>query len=402
MEEKNIVLWKNTNDKTDYSIKLEDRFRHQYILWNIWVGKSKFMEKQILQDIENWNWCCVIDIHGDSVENIIKNTSKEVIIIDTSDFEQPNYRFNILNEIKNELDLNSFINLFSSSLEKFHDNNSNHDLGVHFNDYIYNSLRTLFIIKDIYTLSFENIWRFLNDRHFLWLCLEKLKTKTWYENEILFWNKFLLKIEQKWDYYNEIIPYIWSKLKIFSSNKYINNILNSEDSNINIFDIMNKWKVILFKWNKGIIMEENAKILWLLLIQSIILETFKRTSFSSDDRKPFFLYIDDLQYFSSSWLTSFIHEWRKYKVWIIMANQSLDQLTISGWDIIINKRSQFIDSILWNVWTLIFFKNYKWFINDQFLKYRKIDEDIIENLDKYNCFVSNISNWLEWWKTIKI
>ena len=52
-------------------IMQDDRRRHVYIIGKTGVGKSVLLEDMAIQDIQDGHGVCVIDPHGDLVENIL-------------------------------------------------------------------------------------------------------------------------------------------------------------------------------------------------------------------------------------------------------------------------------------------------------------------------------------------
>ena len=75
-----------------FGLKRVDRRRHTYIVGKSGVGKSKFLELLIRQDIAYGHGLCLIDPHGDVIETILdfvpKKRIEDVVLIDPSDSEQ--------------------------------------------------------------------------------------------------------------------------------------------------------------------------------------------------------------------------------------------------------------------------------------------------------------------------
>ena len=71
----------------------EDRLKHTYIIGKTGVGKSKFIVGLIVNDIMNGQGVCVIDPHGDLVDEALQfvpeHRKKDVIIFDPSDEQFP-------------------------------------------------------------------------------------------------------------------------------------------------------------------------------------------------------------------------------------------------------------------------------------------------------------------------
>jgi len=81
------------NKKTPIYFSRKDRGRHQYIIWKSGWGKSVYIGYLARQDVWNGDGICVIDPHGDLVEDVLafvpKERAKDVIIFDPSDTERP-------------------------------------------------------------------------------------------------------------------------------------------------------------------------------------------------------------------------------------------------------------------------------------------------------------------------
>ena len=89
-----------------FGIKRKDRKRHMYVVGKSGVGKTKFLELLIRQDILYGYGLCVIDPHGDLVDAILdfipKNRINDVIIIDPADILFP-VSFNPLQNVSDDL-----------------------------------------------------------------------------------------------------------------------------------------------------------------------------------------------------------------------------------------------------------------------------------------------------------
>jgi len=58
-------------------MKRKDRTRHHYIIGKSGTGKSVYINMLARQDIWAGNGVCVVDPHGDLVEDILKYIPKE-------------------------------------------------------------------------------------------------------------------------------------------------------------------------------------------------------------------------------------------------------------------------------------------------------------------------------------
>ncbi len=128
LPDEGIILGKSVYRGMEKLIRFsrEDRTRHQYIVGKSGSGKSVLVWNQAVQDVANGEGVCVIDPHGDLVEDVAacipKERVKDVILFDPSDKARP-MGLNIL-ETKNEderdrasLDaMEIFIKLFGSEI----------------------------------------------------------------------------------------------------------------------------------------------------------------------------------------------------------------------------------------------------------------------------------------------
>jgi hypothetical protein len=77
---------------------------------------------------------------------------------------------------------------------------------------------------------------------------------------------------------------------------------------------MQEKKVILCKLSKGLVGEENSKLIGKMISMQIKQSALKRASMESKDRVPFYLYVDEFQNYVSQSFESILSEARKYKL----------------------------------------------------------------------------------------
>jgi len=79
--------------KREVRIMRDDRTRHQYIIGKSGSGKSVLLSFMARQDIWNGDGICMVDPHGDLVEDTLQTVQKErardVILFDPADVERP-------------------------------------------------------------------------------------------------------------------------------------------------------------------------------------------------------------------------------------------------------------------------------------------------------------------------
>jgi len=124
----------------------------------------------------------------------------------------------------------------------------------------------------------------------------------------------------------EIIPFIQAKFWPFTTGTYIRNVIGQPRSAFNFSDAMQQWKIIMCKLAKGLTWEINSQLIGRMVAMQIKLAALKRASMPEDQRKPFFLYVDEFQNYVSRSFESILSEARKYRLWLTMAHQYIDQL----------------------------------------------------------------------------
>ncbi len=317
-----ILLWYNTYGGVKKEVRImtdnDDRFRHVYILWQTGSGKSTVMKTSILEDIRLGSWFCVIDPHGDLVDDTMKYFPKEkiddLVYFDLANTEYP-IAFNPLDgtETEDERDVvtNDLVEMFVSMYGE-------EIFGPRIQDYFRNACFLLMEQPEGWTLV--DIMRLFTDDAFAESKIRNIK------NPVISarWNKTYKKM---WDREKaEIIPFIQAKFWPFTTGTYIRNVIWQPKSSFNFFDAMNQGKVILVKLSKWLTWEVNSQLVGRMISMQIKLAALKRAGLDPKDRKPFFLYIDEFQNYVSKSIESILSEARKYKLWLTIAHQYIDQL----------------------------------------------------------------------------
>lgn len=97
-------------------------------------------------------------------------------------------------------------------------------------------------------------------------------------------------------------------------------------STVDLTKATNEGKVIIFKLTKGGVGPEGAPTLGRLLIAMIKNLALRREYQDKKERTPTFVFIDECQNFLSNSIEEILTEARKYKVFLVMANQHVAQI----------------------------------------------------------------------------
>jgi type IV secretory pathway TraG/TraD family ATPase VirD4 len=273
----------------------------------------------IMQDIRGGKGLAVIDPHGDLIEDVMQmippNRAEDVILFDPADTARP-MGFNMLeaaNEEQRHLIVTSVIGL----MYKLFDPNKTGIIGPRFEHAIRNAMLTVMYEPGS---TFIEVVRILTDQAFVQELLPKV------QDPIIrrYWTD---QIAQTSDFHkSEVLDYIVSKFGRFVTNKMIRNIIGQSDSAFNFRQVMDEGKILLVNLSKGRIGEENSNFLGLVIVPKILVAAMSRQDMAKDQRKDFFLYVDEFQNFATPDFAQILSEARKYKLNLIVANQFIGQM----------------------------------------------------------------------------
>ena len=180
----------------------------------------------------------------------------------------------------------------------------------------------------------------------------------------------------------EMIPFFAAKFWGFITNKLMRNIIGQTKSSFDIYDVMQSQKILLINLSKGILGDVNSNLLGLIIVSKIQMAAMRRQTVAKEDRKDFFLYIDEFQNYVTDSIESILSEARKYRLWLAVAHQYLGQLQKS--DALTKSNVNLKDAIFGNVGSIVSYKigpEDAEFLAKQFNPYFS-DQDLI-NMDKF-------------------
>jgi len=145
---------------------------------------------------------------------------------------------------------------------------------------------------------------------------------------------------------------------------------------------MDSGKILLVNLSKGKIGEDSASLLGAMLIAKMGLTALSRQDIPEEQRRDFYLYVDEFQSFATSSFADILSEARKYHLNLILANQYLDQID-----------EKVRDAIFGNVGTIISFKvglEDAKFLAEEF--YPVFNQDDLINLPCYGIYLKLMIN----------
>jgi type IV secretory pathway TraG/TraD family ATPase VirD4 len=301
---KDIVYFAKTNFRHQgklFGITRRDRRQHMYVIGKTGTGKSALLHNFISQDIMNGEGVCVVDPHGELVEGVLKMIPKEriqdVIYFNPADMDY-HVGFNVL-----ELPDPRYKHLVASGLMGIFTKIWSNVWSARM-EYILNN--AILALLDTPNTTLLGIPRLLVDKEYRQVIISNLKdpvVKAFWVNEYEEWqDKFR----------SEAIAPIQNKVGQFLSTALVRNVVGQSKSTLDIFKLMNTQKIFLVNVSKGRIGEDNSALLGAMLITKIQLSAMERVRIPEDERKDFYLYVDEFQNFATDSFAGVLSEARKY------------------------------------------------------------------------------------------
>lgn len=312
-----------------------DRSRHVYIIGQTGAGKSGLLELFALSDIYHKQGYAIIDPHGDFAVNnmhfIPADRIDDVVYFNPADTAYP-LGFNPM-EVYDPNQKNNISSEIIGVLKRMFGDSWGPRL-----EYI---LRyTILALLDRPDTTMLDITRMLTDKKFrketLEYCTDSVVLNFW-NIEFASWND---------KFQAEAVAPVLNKVGAFTANPIIRNIIGQPKSTFNIRQIMDEGKILIVNLSKGLIGEDNAGILGSFLVTKIQLAAMSRSDIERiEDRRPFYLYVDEFQNFATDSFATILSEARKYGLNLTVANQYVSQM-----------QDTVRDAVFGNVGTMISFR----------------------------------------------
>lgn len=349
-----------------FGINEEDRFNHIYCLGKTGVGKSTLLLNMAIADIQSGNAIGIIDPHGDVAEKILQyvpaNRTNDVVYFNPSDSDYP-IGFNPL-AVSNVKHHHLVVSSLLSSFRKLWIESWGPRL-----EYI---LRyCLLTLLEYPRATLLDIQLLLTDYVFRQNVLQFVKS----EHTRNFW--FLEFDKYPPNFKQESISPILNKTGVFLSNPILRNIVGQSETKFDLQPLMNEGKIVICNLAKGMLGEDIASLLGSMIITSIQLAALSRASIPEPQRKPFFVYVDEMHSYIPLSLIGMLSEVRKYKVGLFLTHQYIEQLS-----------PEFQAAVFGNVGTLISFRvgnKDAEIMAKEF--YPVFDQSDIVNLPKYSIYL---------------
>lgn len=339
MNDKDILhLGKTTfrNEERVFGINSADRRQHMYVIGKSGTGKSTLLLNMVLSDIKAGKGVCVVDPHGEVAEEVLHFIPEErvndVVYFNPADTNHP-IAFNPLERVDFEqrhLVASGLMSVFKKIWP---------DAWSARMEYILNN--TLLALLEYPNSTLLGIMKMFSDKEYRKRIVDNL------QDPIVrsFWADEFARYTQRLE--TEAVAAIQNKVGQFVSNPLIRNIIGQSHSSFDARSIMDEGKIFVVNLSKGKIGEDNSALLGAMVITKLQLAAMSRVDIPQEQRRDFYLYVDEFQNFATESFATILSEARKYRLCLILAHQYIDQLDD-------NERVK--SAIFGNVGTMIVFR----------------------------------------------
>ncbi|MGD8744593.1 MAG: type IV secretion system DNA-binding domain-containing protein [Candidatus Woesebacteria bacterium] len=307
------TLYKNRD--TIFGIKDRDRPRHIWTVGKTGTGKSTMIANMAIDDLKKKRGLAIIDPHGDLCDVLLdyipSSRINQTIYFNPSDKNYP-VNLNPL-EVKNREEAELVVSGLMAIFTKVWANVWSARM-----EYI---LRNSFLtLAEVPNSTFADVLKILSNQSYRRKVLKKIDDKAL----IHFWTEEFEKMPENLQ--KEAIAPIQNKVGQFVTSPLIRRIIGEPKSSISIDEIMDEGKIFIANLSQGRLGEDNSALLGATLITKFQQAAMRRVDTPIDQRRPFYLYVDEFQNFATSSFIKVLSEARKYKLALTLANQYMAQI----------------------------------------------------------------------------
>lgn len=330
-----LVLGANLHEgrETAVTLSADQRSRHLYLVGASGTGKSTLLLNLIMQDIEAGRGVGVLDPHGDLIDQILgrvpETRLEDVILFDPSDAEFP-IGFNVLSA-HSELERTLLSSDLVASFRRL-----STSWGDQMNAVLANAI--LAFLESAQGGTLIDLRRFLVEALFR----KEFLTTVQDPDIVYYWEKEYPLLSGK-----PQAP-ILTRLDAFLRPKPIRYMVAQKENRLDFSGMMNDGRIFLGKLSQGAIGEENAYLMGAFLVAKLQQTALSRQELREEERRPFYLYIDEFHNFITPSVASILAGARKYRMGLTLAHQDLRQLSA--------RDPEVLNSVLTNPYSRICFR----------------------------------------------
>lgn len=304
-------------DSIPFGISHTDHRYHVYIIGKTGSGKSTLLRNLILQHIAAGDGVGLIDPHGDLAEDLLDHIpparADDLVYFYPGDREYP-VGLNPLAGVapdERHLAASGIVSAFKSLWRE--------SWGPRLEYILYNSIAALL---DCQNASLLGVNRMLTEPAY----------RRWVVKQVqdpfvrTFWTDEYESYDARFQ--REAIAPIQNKVGQFLLNPVLRNILGQARNKVSIPFVMDNRRLFIANLAKGKLGADKANLLGSLLTAQFQLAAMARSDQPEQDRKDFYLFIDEFHNFTTDAFTAILAEARKYRLNLTLSHQYIEQLSL--------------------------------------------------------------------------
>jgi len=312
-----ITFLGNTNGRrpTSFGIRQADRLFQMYVIGMTGTGKSTLLASMARQDLAAGHGFCFLDPHGDVAEGLAvvseRSGRTDITYWDVPDPASP-LGYNPLRPVRKDKMPLAVSGILEAMRNLWYD-----AWGVRMEHILRNALYALFEVPGS---TLEDVLKLLSSSSYR----TQVANRVTNEPVRLFWQKEFSKYS--FGYRSDGAAPIQNKIGAFLADPTMRRILTAPEQDLHLRRIMDQGGVLLVNLSKGRMGEDSANLLGSLLVSTLGLAALSRADMPLDQRRPFYLYLDEFHSFTTLSIATMAAELRKFGIGLVMAHQHLHQL----------------------------------------------------------------------------
>jgi len=318
MKQNDATLFAETtfrNQHRRFGIYRQDRRYHMAIVGKTGMGKSTLMETLMMSDAMKGDGFGLIDPHGDLAERVFEQIPEEWrqgLVYFSPAVQERRLGFNMLDNpgVEPHLIVSGVISVFKKIWAP--------DFWGPRMEHIFRNALWVLISTEGTTLT--DLPKVLLDRDYRRQLLKNVPDGPVKD----FWLREFEKYPPM--FREEAIAPILNKIGAFLTNPYIRDVISQPKSAFNLRKMMDDSGIFIANLSKGKLGEDASRLLGSMLATQFELAALGRADLPEEERRDFYLYIDEFPAVVTSSFSTVLAESRKYGLNLILAMQFLDQL----------------------------------------------------------------------------
>ena len=298
-------------------LSLSDRRQHLYLIGKTGSGKTTLLRNLIVQHIAAGHGVALIDPHGDLAEELLDcippHRADDLVYFNPGDLDFPIGLNLIANVTPDDRHLvaSGIVGAFKSIWRD--------SWGPRLEYILYNAIAALL---DCPNTSLLGVNRMLTDADYRRRIVAKVRDPF----VRAFWTDEYEQYEPRFQ--REAIAPIQNKLGQFLLNPVVRNILGQVRTKVSIPFMMNTGRIFIANLSKGKLGADKANLLGSLLTTQFQLGAMARVNQPENERRDFFLFLDEFHNFTTDAFASILSEARKYRLCLALAHQYIEQVPL--------------------------------------------------------------------------